>query len=76
MEKKIVLGLVVSIIILTTLAFYTDNPDNRQQQQGKQVSYVEECKPYFLNGVKCPLKENRSVSNLSDSSQTVNNSAG
>lgn len=58
----------ISIILITLLlALHTPNPDIGN---GNDTSYVEECKPYFLQGVECPLDKNQSEYNLSNN-QTV-----
>jgi len=66
-KKKLLLGFVLAVIIVTTLAFYTDNP---REGNGNETSYVEECKPYFLNATPCPVDVNNSTQNLPDN-QTV-----
>jgi len=58
------------IFIVSLLALHTDNPE---MGNGNDTGYVEECKPYFLNGVQCPLDSNQSNTNLSNSTKAVSN---
>jgi len=67
-EKKIFLALFLTVTIITVLA--TQTPNNSQDTTPKDKSYVEECTPYFVNALECPLDKSQSVQNLLNN-QTV-----
>lgn len=71
-QAKLTIGAVLFFSIFLLLAFYTSNPDKAMVNES---SYVEECKPYFLNGVKCPLDNNNSSSKpVENNTEVVNGS--
>lgn len=69
-EKTIALTIVSFLLIITVLAFYTSNPE---QGTPNQELSSEECKSINFYAPECPLDNNQSSSNQSQTQTNPSN---
>lgn len=75
-EKKVVLGIIIALVIGITLAFYTDNPEQGTPNNELNES---ECKSIGFYAPECPEIENQTKEDSSKnnrSSSQPDNSGG